>query len=146
MFLVPRDSLVHWGSKQARYLCPAGFLDTTRLHPGRIFLVFFIYIFCCLFVSLDIFIFVMFLMPRNSLVHWGSKCVTNVQQVFLIQQGSTLVRWIFLFFPCLYLLVCLSRLHSAHPFTERVLFQWIILCIGDLSKCVIYVQQVFLIQ
>ena len=52
LFLVPRDSLVHWGSKQARYLCPAGFLDTTRLHPGRIFLDFFIYIFCCLFVCL----------------------------------------------------------------------------------------------
>ena len=74
LFLVPRDSLVHWGSKQARYLCPAGFLDTTSLHPGRIFLVC-LYIFVCLFVCLCGHL------RRMNL----SKLVIYVQQVFLIQ-------------------------------------------------------------
>ena len=78
-------------SKQSHYLCPAGFLDTTSLRPGQIFLVC-LYIFVCLSEHL---------LRRLNL----SKCVIYVQQVFSIQQACTLVE--FSWFVYIFLFVCL---------------------------------------
>ena len=67
------------------------------------------YFVVCLFVSLETFILVMFLVPRDSLVHWGSMCVIYVQWVFSTQQDSTLVGWILFwvyFTVCIFLFVC----------------------------------------
>ena len=80
------------------YLCPAGFLDTTSLHPSRIFLVC-LYIFICLFVW----------KPSQKDESDLSKLVIYVQQVFLIQQNQDQTalwsdRFFSLFF---FILVCL---------------------------------------
>ena len=97
LFLVPRDSLVHWGSKQARYLCPAGFLDTTSLHPGRIFLVR-LYIFVCFIVCLFVCLCGHLLRRMNL-----SNPIIYVQQVFSIQQACALVN--FFWYVCIFLFV-----------------------------------------
>ena len=108
------------------------------------FLYLHILLFVCLFVSLDTFIFVMFLVPRDSLMHWG---FIYVQQVFSIQQDSTLVGWIFVLglFPCLYLLVCLfvqtawcAPVHRMSIMPRDYLVHW-----GSKQVCYLYVQQVF---